>query len=175
MSQSESLFSKGPIRCNTTSHRACKTSSAVFNVFVKKIRVHLCHLWENLKIIRMVNSLYSSNSCSRQIRVLRVHPCAKKILSVIQAITPHWSVDPKDKIREIRAIRVQKIPSAWQIRVYPRDPWENKIIIRFQEKSVFSVSIRVQELFVRTSVLDDRIVVYESGDIACDGSINNKQ
>lgn len=36
MSQSESLFSKGLIRCNTTSHRACKTSSAVFNVFVKK-------------------------------------------------------------------------------------------------------------------------------------------
>ena len=31
-------------------------------------------------------------------------------------------------------------------------------------KSVFSVSIRVQKLFVRTSVLDDRIVVYESGD-----------
>ena len=36
MSQSESLFSKGLIRCNTTSHKACKTLSAVFNVFVKK-------------------------------------------------------------------------------------------------------------------------------------------
>ena len=69
----------------------------------------------------------------------------------------------------------KKIPSAWQIRVYPRDPWENKIIIRVQEKSVFSVSIRVQKLFVRTAVLDGSIVAYESGDIACDGSINNKQ
>ena len=37
-----------------------------------------------------------------------VHPCAKKILRFIQAITPHWSVDPEDMIREIRAIRVQK-------------------------------------------------------------------
>ena len=31
----------------------------VFNVFVKKIRVHLCNLWENKKIIRMANSCYS--------------------------------------------------------------------------------------------------------------------
>ena len=35
--------------------------------------------------------------------------CQKNIeIRVIQAITPHWSVDPKDKIREIRAIRVQR-------------------------------------------------------------------
>ena len=67
-----------------------------------------------------------------------VHPCAKKNIEirVIQAITPHWSVDPEDmkfelfvfkklirmvnplsicvqKNIEICAIRVQNPPSAW--------------------------------------------------------------
>ena len=84
-----------------------------------------------------------------------------------------------------------------KICVYLRVPWEQIRFVRFEllppvgqwvydksrvqknthphGKSVFSVPIRVQKLFVRTTVLDDRIVVYESGDIACGWSINNKQ
>ena len=40
--------------------------------------------------------------------------------SAIRYITSHWSVDPKDKIRFIRSIRVQrKHPPHGKIRVYP--------------------------------------------------------
>ena len=85
MSQSESLFSKGLIRCNTTSHRLAKHHRLFFNVFVKKI--------------------------------------------AIRYISSHWSVDPKDKIRFIRSIRVQRK----HIRMV---------------NPCLSVSIRVQKIFV---------------------------
>ena len=39
--------------------------------------------------------------------------------SAIRYITSHWSVDPKDKIRFIRSIRVQNTHPHGKIRVYP--------------------------------------------------------
>ena len=73
MGTSESLFSKVPIRCNTTSNRLAK-HHRLFSMFSSKIRY----------------------------------------------ITSLWSVDPKDMIRYIRYIRVQKRPHPHgKIRVHP--------------------------------------------------------
>ena len=76
-------------------------------------------------------------------------------LSKIRYITSHWSVDPKDKIRQIRAIRVRKhtirmvnschsreirvqrkLIRMVKIRAYLCHMWENKNTIRMV-KSVF--------------------------------------
>ena len=65
------------------------------------------------------------------------------------------------------------VQSVGDINTHPHGKFVREI--RVQEKSVFSVSIRVQELFVRTTVLDGCIVVYESKDIACGGSIDNNK
>ena len=84
MSQSESLFSKGLIRCNTTSHKACKTSSAVLNVFVKKsVPILSIRVQKNIEI-RFIRSIRVQRKLIRM-----VNPCLSASIRVPKHNPPH--------------------------------------------------------------------------------------